>query len=370
MNPNIALQYQGFKMESPMNQLAQLMQLQGAQQQNQLGRLQLQNAQDEAAQRQKLNALAAMYARPGNVPGDGIGPVQDPSFDFQGYANALGGVDPVKALQIQGMLRKEKPALMNVAPGSSVFDPSKGAPVYTAPFKPPEVAPTEVEKLLKARDALPPNDPRRATFDAAITKATTHAPPVSMNNYGSPLPIDLGDGKTGYIQPPTRPGGPTQVLTVPGSGKPAIKPAEGGKPTEFEAKAGLYFKSMQTASQTLDSIEQGNGWRQGLAERVVPSEDAKTVVMPEQRQKYVQAQRQWIDSINRVRSGANLPELEYDRAVRTFFPTYGEGESIRQQKAAARKQEEQAMQAAAGKALPQGSAAPQATANDPLGLRK
>ena len=35
---------------------------------------------------------------------------------------------------------------------------------------------TDIGKLMLERDALPPNDPRRKSYDAAILKATTHAP--------------------------------------------------------------------------------------------------------------------------------------------------------------------------------------------------
>jgi hypothetical protein len=60
---------------------------------------------------------------------------------------------------------------------------------------------------------------------------------------------------------------------------------------------------------------------------------------------------QWIDSVNRVRSGAQLPEIEYSRAVRTFFPQIGEDDKVVKQKAAARKKEEQFIREAAGRAL-------------------
>lgn len=40
---------------------------------------------------------------------------------------------------------------------------------------------TDIGKLILERDALPPNDPRRKTYDAAIAKATTHAPGTNVN---------------------------------------------------------------------------------------------------------------------------------------------------------------------------------------------
>lgn len=62
-----------------------------------------------------------------------------------------------------------------VSPGATVF--RGGQSVFTAP-----AAPTELDRLIATRDALPPGDPRRATYDAAIKKQTTHAPAPTMIN--------------------------------------------------------------------------------------------------------------------------------------------------------------------------------------------
>jgi len=40
---------------------------------------------------------------------------------------------------------------------------------------------TDIGKLMAERDKLPPNDPRRNTYDAAIAKATTHSPGTNVN---------------------------------------------------------------------------------------------------------------------------------------------------------------------------------------------
>ncbi len=75
-------------------------------------------------------------------------------------------------LQAAKVLADIKP--QSVAPGNTLVDPITGQPVFTAPNKPP--TPTNLSKLIAERDALPPNDPRRAQYDAAITKASTHKP--------------------------------------------------------------------------------------------------------------------------------------------------------------------------------------------------
>jgi len=83
-------------------------------------------------------------------------------------------------------------------------------------------------------------------------KAIAKEGATSVNTYGSPLPIDLGDGRTGYLQPPTRPGGPTQVLGLPGSAKPAMKPLEAGQANRTQdAQDALGLVNM--AEKLLDS---------------------------------------------------------------------------------------------------------------------
>jgi hypothetical protein len=149
------------------------------------------------------------------------------SFDMPGYVKALYGKNPVAALQLQQSLQKPEVKLDTLAPGAKAgyFKNGVWTEVATNP-KTDDDKESPVARLIKERDKFPIGDPTRRIFDDAIKKASTHQEPVSINNYGSPLPIDLGNGKTGYIQPPARPGGPSQVLNVPGTGQPAIKPAD------------------------------------------------------------------------------------------------------------------------------------------------
>lgn len=91
-------------------------------QQAKMQEMQMQQMQSQIAQQQKMQALAQQFARPGSpglapLMGDsetGILPsagrsAVPPSFDYKGYANAMAGIDPMKALQIQQSLQKETP---------------------------------------------------------------------------------------------------------------------------------------------------------------------------------------------------------------------------------------------------------------------
>lgn len=80
----------------------------------------LQQAQQAAAKQQAMQALIPQFARSqaqnALIGGGGPTPANaarmdtaSPSFDFEGYAKALAGVDPMASLQMQTALRKEGP---------------------------------------------------------------------------------------------------------------------------------------------------------------------------------------------------------------------------------------------------------------------
>jgi len=62
------------------------------------------------------------------------------------------------------------------APGSVMYD-SAGNIIRTVPAA---STPTTLSKLIKERDALPPNDPLRPLYNATIAKQATHAPGASV----------------------------------------------------------------------------------------------------------------------------------------------------------------------------------------------
>ena len=203
--------------------------------------------------------------------------------------------------------------------------------------------------------------------DYATSSIDPPREPKAANEMYEQKPTVDANGQTVYL--PTVYGAKNKVPVLDLQGQPVKNYApvvKGGKATEFENKAALYFKSMTTASKTLDSLEDLKTSQDGnpVASKSVfvsgyeqfnPSETLTQKNRSPQRKSYVQAQKQWIDSINRVRSGANLPEIEYNRAVATFFPIYGDADAEVAQKSLARKQEEEAM-SVAGRAALKGSA--------------
>ena len=105
--------------------------------------------------------------------------------DIRKEYDALSGIDDPRAKSRQQFLLKELDAALKpesnrplaLSPGQILYDPT-GKVLVTAPDKP--ATPTELQRLINERDALPLNDPRRAVYDRAIIKATTHSPGTTI----------------------------------------------------------------------------------------------------------------------------------------------------------------------------------------------
>lgn len=66
-------------------------------------------------------------------------------------------------------------------------------------------------------------------------KMTTHAPAATAISYGSPVPVELGGGGIGYVQPANRPGAAPQMMLDPLTNKPFTKPKDtGNRPAELQ----------------------------------------------------------------------------------------------------------------------------------------
>lgn len=329
---------------------------------NKLAQIQLQNAQAEAERRKSMASLAQQYARPPGADNRDAG--QEQGFDYQGYATALAQVDPMQALQLQGALRKETPAPVNVSAGSSLVDPRTGRVLYTSPTT---GAPTELSRLLGEMNQLPVGDPRRKMFMDAITKQTTHSPQVQVS-YGSPVPVDLGNGQTGYVQPANKPGQAPQIMADPRTGQPMLKPADKKDKdlTEAQAKATTFLGQMRSATKELEAA---GGDRSSLltqANVLGAGTMANTLVTPEA-QRINQAQEQWAEAFLRFKTGAASTEQEVRRNVQTFFPRVGDSQDVIAQKQRARMQAEKDMEIAAGRGTSQLDAQ---TQSKPTGVLK
>jgi hypothetical protein len=273
-------------------------------------------------------------------------------FDLPGYIQALMGKNPVQALQLQASLQKEEKPI-SVAKDAVLLDPKTRQPIFSN-VQPDTGSESPVAKLIRERDKFPIGDPTRRIFDEAIKKASTHQPPVSLNNYGTPLPIALEGGGTGYLQPPTRPGGPSQVLTVPGTGRAAVKPTDSREKdlTESQAKATAFLGQMRSASDSLKTMGFDQSSLSLQAETALAGGTAN-VAITQKAQRVRQAQDQWSEAFLRFKTGAASTPAEVAANRKTFFPTFGDKPETVALKARMRSQAERDMEIAAGRGTAQ-----------------
>jgi hypothetical protein len=133
-------------------------------QQNQMQQQMFGARMDAARRQQEMEASrAAAMARL----------AQDPRFAGMGDLLA---VNPQAAID-RAIPKDRQPVV--VAPGAALVDPSNpNAPLFSNPAKP--ASPSDLARLQAERDALPADDPRRVEYDAAIKKATTSQPLVTV----------------------------------------------------------------------------------------------------------------------------------------------------------------------------------------------
>jgi hypothetical protein len=270
-------------------------------------------------------------------------------FDLPGYIQALMGKNPVQALQLQASLQKSP---VKLGKDDRLLEPGTNRVLVDAlPTKEDE---SPIARLIKERDKFPIGDPTRRIFDEAIKKASTHQPPVSLNNYGTPLPISLEGGGTGYLQPPTRPGGPSQVLTVPGTGRAAVKPTDSREKdlTESQAKATAFLGQMRSASDSLKTMGFDQSSLSLQAETALAGGTAN-IAITQKAQRVRQAQDQWSEAFLRFKTGAASTPAEVAANRKTFFPTFGDKPETVALKAQMRSQAERDMEIAAGRGTAQ-----------------
>lgn len=157
-------------------QQAQLKQMQELSQARQM-ELAQRKAEQERAARDESIIQKRFQPMPGPMP-DGSAGVM-PRFDIPSMlGEGLSRQALPEAVQLQQLLNPAPKAPIKLGAGESLLDPTTYKPVASAPK---EVAPTELEKLIAARDKLPPGSPLRATFDDAIKKNSTHTPGTTVS---------------------------------------------------------------------------------------------------------------------------------------------------------------------------------------------
>ncbi|MEK8025007.1 hypothetical protein [Pseudaquabacterium rugosum] len=101
-----------------------------------------------------------------------------PGYDFQGYAQALAGLDPAKALALQQSLAKDDTP---VALGDGGMLVTRTGRVLAQNPKDGAAKVSDLGRLIQEMQALSPDSPMRPAYLDAIRKASTHQPAASQS---------------------------------------------------------------------------------------------------------------------------------------------------------------------------------------------
>lgn len=147
-------------------------------------------------------------------------------------------------------------------------------------------------------------------------------------------------------------------------GGPAIKASQG---TEGEKTAAGYGLRMQEAEKILSDVisKDSSAQKPGVLENATGGTGVvANVLRGPQRQRYRQAQEDWVRAKLRKESGAVIADEEMDREISVYFPQIGDSREVIQQKAQARQVAIAAMDQAAGQASGKASVPQSATSPD------
>jgi hypothetical protein len=321
---------------------------------------QMQAHLEQLEQQKKQQALLDQFRN--NIPQPGVGPdgmgpsSAGPNELLMHQAMKAGALNPIDYIRAQ-----QKDNTPHISKPGDVARDAKGNIIWQNADKDKEDKDVAFLKLLHG-DNTP-------AFWAAMkqleTKRTTHQPAATQNNFGPPLPIALPGGRTGYIQPPTAPGRPSQILNLPGTDTPAVKPTEVPASTKKDiANNNVSLQKVDKALALLEKNPSSVGMQNYIPDELMQRMDPDGVQT-----------RAMIADIGSLkihdRSGAAVTVSETPR-LKPFIPRVTDSPKAAAIKLKQFKQEYEALaRELAGGASLSGDAAPApAEDNDPLGLRK
>ena len=120
----------------------------------------------------------------------------------------------------------------------------------------------------------------------------------------------------------------------------ALNPRTSGKPpTEFQGKSALYANRAQEAENILSKLDYSPaaiGTKEALSNTPLIGGMMGAVAnsaMSDTNQKAEQAQRNFVNAILRQESGAVISPAEFENAKKQYFPSVGDSEEVKKQKA-------------------------------------
>jgi hypothetical protein len=271
-----------------------------------------------------------------------------------------------------------------------------GVPVFTAPQ---DVTPTNLSKLVAERNALPPNDPQRKIYDAAINKETYNASAADLafrktqdewnkKNPGFQLEkVDQPDGSVQFVGVDKRTLVSTPIMTAPpagamptaapaGAGRgsvgvtdttagvPLVGAAKNAQTTEGERKAATLLQRLQfSQGQLMQALkEKPDADKPGLFASAVGklSTTGENLLNSAERQRVQAAQLDILDAALTLGTGAAYTKEQLEGYRTSYFPAYGDDPKTILDKQARLKNIIEAAKTAAGRAAKLVPAAPAA----------
>jgi hypothetical protein len=234
-------------------------------------------------------------------------------------------MDPMKAME-RMFPEPAKPQV--VAPGAALV--SGDREIYRNPDKP--ATPPEIQRLIEARNALPPGSPDRKLIEDRIAALNYRQPAANLNvSYGAPFEGIGPDGRPMLFQPSNR-GGP------PVSTGLAAPPKAGVKPTEDENRSAGLAVRMEDALRTLTAVTEKNPGAatppvfQSMVGMV--SEKAANAMTPVDRQRVEAAQLDALDAALTLATGAAYTKEQLAGLSKAYFPQIGDKEKTIEEKRA------------------------------------
>jgi hypothetical protein len=345
LDPSIILGVKPAQFESPVNQLAKVLQIQEAQQMNQARSMQMEDAQNT---RQTQNRLTSLLSQYGDAPDL---PEQLTRGGFIDQANTIrkGRLDASKAeadigktkadtekANIQAA-RERVEILWNAASGA------KDQPSYAQALQMLQSQGIDVS------GAPPQYDP--AFVENAKQQALTQAQRLEQVWKQNGYDLDVSKFKESQRHNKTQEGISAGQLAVSrgnlslrqqefseGNRRFAAGLGSDGKPlkplTEGQAKAVAFASRMEASNNTIADLA-----KKGVNASVPGSRaplgigDVISAVQPADRQMLDQAKRDFINAILRRESGAVISDAEFANAERQYFPQLGDAKQVMEQKA-------------------------------------
>jgi hypothetical protein len=251
--------------------------------------------------------------------------------------------------------------VLNETLGGWLTPPPVGVPGIGAP-RLPQAPQGQMPSAMDSTPRISPNmmvspqDQARRDADAARIRAAESnggagfVPTSSAIPGFTPVPGLAGRPKgipAGYEPDPAKPGA---VRPIAGG------PADVDKSSDTERVASGYANRMIESGKILADLEKKGVGKPEILETMASAgygeigKVASNLARSPERQRYRQAQEDWVRAKLRKESGAVIADDEMDREIRVYFPQIGDDAKTVAQKAVSRAQAEQGMINAAGRA--------------------